>query len=137
MGARPLNLFDEPYMNQFIIEVSNQVYKPPHRYLIGGELLDQCYSEVVRKVESVLATQEQLNFVLDESPNLNSQQIVNLSVVIPNYGSFYLNNHHVGDKDLGAAFFVDWFIRCTMLYCTDFKQISSLTTDTCSTIRKT
>jgi hypothetical protein len=33
--------------------------------------------------------------------------MVNLSVVLPNFGSFYLENDYVGDKSLTAAFFVN------------------------------
>jgi len=33
--------------------------------------------------------------------------MVNILVVIPSYGSFFLENEHVGDAMLTAAFFVD------------------------------
>jgi hypothetical protein len=63
--------------------------------------------------------------------------MVNISVVIPSYGSFFLENEHVGDAALTAAFFVDWFFKKTKIYVLDLKRISSLSTDTCATMRNT
>ena len=40
IGARLFQLYKEPYMNHFIIEAFDGVYRPPGRRLIGGELLD-------------------------------------------------------------------------------------------------
>jgi hypothetical protein len=76
-----------------------------------------------------------LQFVLDESTNINHRQMVNLSVVIPGFGSFYLENYHVKDKALTASFFVDWFFKQAIAYCSNPKRISSLSTDTCATMR--
>ena len=41
IGARPFQLYKEPYINQFIIEASDRVYHLPGRRLISGELLEQ------------------------------------------------------------------------------------------------
>lgn len=135
MGARPFQLFEENHMKQFIIAASDNLYTPPHRRMVGGELLEKCYNQVRGKVEVVLTELEKLNFVLDESPNINSQRMVNLSVVTQEYGSFFLGNYHVGSQSLSASFFVEWFIHLTSPY--DLARVSSLTTDTCATMRKT
>jgi hypothetical protein len=62
--------------------------------------------------------------------------MITLAVVIPYFGSFYLENDHIGDKALTAGFFVDWFFPKTKAYCSDPKRIGSLTSDTCATMRK-
>jgi hypothetical protein len=135
MGARPFQLYEEPYMNSFIIEASDGVYRPPGRRLIGGELLEQQYLELEKKIESLIRSQDKLYFVLDESPNISSQRIVNISIVIPHFGSIFLANENVGNQDLNTLFFVNWFLRKTAPY--DLSRVSSLTTDTCTTMRST
>jgi hypothetical protein len=63
--------------------------------------------------------------------------MVNLLVVVPRFGSLYLENEHVGGKALNALFFVDWFFGKMKHYCLDLKRMSSLSTDTCATMQKT
>lgn len=63
--------------------------------------------------------------------------MINLSVVIPGFGSFYLENENIGDKTLDAQFFVNWFFRKSKKYCSDLSRMNSLSTDTCSTMRST
>ena len=46
MGARPFQLWEDPYMRDFIIAATDNLYRPPNRILIGGDLLDQQYAEV-------------------------------------------------------------------------------------------
>jgi hypothetical protein len=135
MGARPFQLYEESYMKEFIQAVSDGVYNPPNARSISGDLLDQEYTKLKGKVELLLQSQEKLNFVLDESPNISSRRIVNISVVIPQYGSIFLSNEDVGDKSLDTVFFTNWFMRMTIPY--DLSRVSSLTTDTCATMRST
>jgi hypothetical protein len=137
IGARPFALFEELHMRRFINILSDELYTPPHRHAISGDLLSVAYDEVRGKVLHLLNQQETLQFVLDESPDINHRRIVNLSVVIPGFGSFYLENYHVKDKALTASFFTKWFFEKAKAYCSDPKRISSLSTDTCSTMRLT
>jgi hypothetical protein len=122
-------------MRDFIIAATDNLYWPPNRILVGGDLLDQQYTEVQSKVNALICGQESLNFVLDESSNIRSQRIVNLSVVIPQYGSIYLPNENIGRQDLTASFFTNWFTKQASQY--DLTRISSLTTDTCAIMRNT
>jgi hypothetical protein len=84
-----------------------------------------------------LDEQNDLQFVLEETLDINHQRVANLAVVVPGFGSFYLENEHVGVKALNALFFVDWFFGKTKHYCLNPKRISSLSTDTCATMQKT
>ncbi len=122
-------------MKDFIQAVSDGVYNPPNAQSISGDLLDQEYTKLKSKVELLLQSQEKLNFVLDESPNISSRRIINISVVIPQYGSIFLSNEDVGDKSLDTAFFTNWFTRIVIPY--DLSRVSSLTTDTCAIMRLT
>jgi hypothetical protein len=135
IGARPFRLWEDQYMKDFIIAATDNLYRPPSRVLLSGDLLDQQYAEVKSKVDALLYSQDSLNFVLDESTNIGSQRIVNLSIVIPQYGSIFLANENVGRQDLTAGFFTEWFMKRASQY--NFTRISSLTTDTYTTMRNT
>ena len=122
-------------MRDFIIFATDNLYRPPNQFLISGDLLDQQYTEVKGKVDTLLRGQDSLNFVLDESTNISSHRIINLSVVIPRYRSIFLANESVGKEDLTASFFTNWFIQRASEY--NLSRISSLTTDTCAIMRNT
>jgi hypothetical protein len=114
MGARPFSLFDHPYMKVFVDLLSEYLYTAPNRNRISTDLLDEVYLEVRGKVLALLEEQEYLQFVLDKSPDLNHRRMVNLSVVLPNFGSFYLENDHVGEKAL-TALLIGSFERRTFI----------------------
>jgi hypothetical protein len=135
IGARPFCLWEDIYMRDFIIFATDNLYRPPNRILIGGDLLDQQYIEVKGKVDALLHRQDSLSFVLDESTNISSYRIINLSVVIPRYGLIFLANESVGRQDLTASFFANWFLQRASEY--NLTRISSLTTDTCAIMRNT
>jgi hypothetical protein len=135
MGARPFQLYKEAYMKDFILTVSDGVYRPPSPRLIAGDLLQEEYSTLKNKIELLLRAQEKLHFVLDESPNISSNRIVNISTIIPQYGLIFIANEDIGNKTLDTHFFTNWFIRTAAPY--DLLRVGSLTTDTCSTMRST
>jgi hypothetical protein len=85
MGARPFSLWDDPYIKAFLDLLGDNLYTTPNRRLIGGDLLEKAYQEL-----------------LDESTDIAHQRILNLSMVLPSYGSFYLENENVGDKALNV-----------------------------------
>jgi hypothetical protein len=137
MTARPFRLWEDKYFRAFVGLLSDFLYIPPRHEIIGGDLLDQTYLEVRSRVLSILDEQSSLQFVLDKSPDINHRRMVNLSVVIPKFGSFYLENEDVKDKSLNSQFLVEWFFQKTKQYCSDSKRMSSLSTDTCATMQKT
>lgn len=54
MGARPFRLWEDIYMRDFIISATDNLYRPPNRVLVGGDLLNQQYIEVKSKVDAFL-----------------------------------------------------------------------------------
>lgn len=66
---------------------------------------------------------------------MNSDRVINLLVVLPSYGSIYLYNGAIGDASLNAGFIKQWLLDHTKQF--DLSRVSSLTTDTCSTMRST
>ncbi|KFZ17216.1 hypothetical protein V501_01850 [Pseudogymnoascus sp. VKM F-4519 (FW-2642)] len=128
-------MWEDPYMRAFIGAATQELYFPPNRDQVGGELLEQQYNDTKDRIELLLQSQEKLNFVLDESPNISSRRIINFSVVIPGYGSIYLSNKDVGHDELNTSYFTNWFMKKASKY--DLSRVSSLSTDTCATMRST
>ena len=107
VGARPFRLWEDEYMRDFILKVSEGAYTPPNRRIIGGELLDYHYESLKARIDTLIRGQETLNFVLDESPDISSRRVINLSIVVPSYGSIYLSNEDVGREDLDTSYFTN------------------------------
>jgi len=107
-------------MRKFVDLLGDSLYKAPSRALIGGDLLEQEYLKLQAKILAILKEQDHIQFVLDESSDINHCRTVNISVVVPSYSSFFLENEHVGDAALTAAFFVDWFFKKTKIYISDW-----------------
>jgi hypothetical protein len=124
-------------MKQFIKLLSDSLYKPPSARRIRGDLLDKTYKQLQGQIMDLLDKQTYLQFVLDESLDINHRRMINLLVVVLGFGSFYLETEHVGDKTLDAQFFVNWFFWKSKNYCLDLNRISSLSTDTCATMQST
>ena len=122
-------------MRKFIELLYESLYTPPSRHRIGDELLDETFLDVRSKVLGLLTEQKNLQFILDESPDINHRRIVNLSVMVPRFGCFFLENKGVKDETLDSSSFVNWFFYKTQLYYPDPRRISSLATNTCIVMR--
>lgn len=136
MGARPFRTFADPYMHDFITTISANTYEPPSERAIGNKLLDECYDSCKLKVTAILAKQPKYHFILDESSDINDNRIINLSVVVKPFGSFFLHNYNAGKATLNAAFFVTWFFTMVEAFIRgDWTKVAGVATDTCSVIR--
>ena len=109
IGARPFHLFTEPWIAKFIYSISGNTYRPPDEEKISGELLDTCYTSIKTEVNSKLANLEKFYFILDESTDVNSNRMINLSIAIPRLGSFFLTNTNTIVATLNTTFFITWF----------------------------
>lgn len=137
MGARPFSLFEDKYMRGFIQSVSGNTYTPPGRDNIGGKELDGLYNELMEEVTSKLASQNTFHFILDESNDVSSNRMINLSVHCPRLGSFFIGNTNTFAATLNATFFVSWFINLVGKFTKgDWAKVSGIATDTCAIIRK-
>lgn len=45
MGGRPFSLFDEPYIRQFVYQISGEIYNSPGREVLSNALLEECYAD--------------------------------------------------------------------------------------------
>ena len=78
-GARPFALYTEPSLRAFLTAINN-AYKPPTKERIAGPLPDDCYYTVKSKVDERLRCAAYLNFVTDESTNIQYKKRVNVCI---------------------------------------------------------
>jgi hypothetical protein len=110
MRARLFSLFEDKYIRGFIQSVSGNTYTPPGRDNISGKELNGLYNELIEEVTSKLASQNTFHFILNESNNVSSNRIINLSVHCPRLSSFFIGNTNTFAITLNITFFVSWFI---------------------------
>src|SRR5579859_1324885 len=79
IGNHPFTLFDNEFGKQFL-KALNTAYKPPTRQLLTGRLLDSVYTVVKKHTENIIAAMPNLNVSTDESSNIKSARICNISV---------------------------------------------------------
>ncbi len=113
-------------------------YKPPGRDRMSETLLDEAYMDTKDKVETILKESSLLNVISDESDNLKSERILNMTVLTKDHHAFFAFSESAGDKRLGTAENARWMLA-KMLELTggDLGQIHIVTTDTCSLERAT
>lgn len=76
--GRPSSLFDEPWMKGFLHRL-NPAYKIPSYTTFAGPLLDQAYDKVKYDTQVAVNDSSYLNFITDESSNINHQRMTNIS----------------------------------------------------------
>jgi len=88
----------------------NAAYTLPDRHSLAGRLLDDCYNKVKTQVDARLASCSLLNFVTDESSNVQYKRIVNLSVHTPD-GVFFQCSQPTGAKSMASEGYAEWVFR--------------------------
>jgi Protein of unknown function (DUF 659) len=99
-------------------------------------LLIECYTYIKSQVDQQIARVTNLNFICDESTDISNNRVINLSIVIPPFGSFFLENILVDDNKLNSDYLVDWFFNAIHLWVgDDYSRVNSVTIDTCNIMR--
>lgn len=104
--ARLFSLFKEKYIKEFIKAISNNTYSLPSPASISSLLLNKIYVNIKKEVIVKLANAKKFHFILDESTNVNSNYIINLSITIPQYSSYFIANHNNRLATLNTTFFI-------------------------------
>jgi len=74
---------------------------------------------VKSQVNQQLACITNYNFICDESTDISNNRVINLSVVVPLFGSFFLENILVDDDKLDSDYMVDWFFNAINPWVSD------------------
>ena len=133
MGNHPFTMFDNEFGKQFLKSL-NPVYEPPSRKLLAGRLLDSVYSTIKKRTEDIIAAMPNINISSDESSNIKSARICNISVHSES-GSLHYLSEDILAKRMTAAGNADW-LRTHLLNLSNQNpsRINSVTTDTCDTM---
>jgi hypothetical protein len=133
MSASPFTLFMQPAMETFL-KTLNPAYKIPERRQFSGQLLDEAYNRVKTQVDRVLKDNGLLNLIVDESTDIATHTIMNLSVHTQN-GVFHYASESIGDERRTANATMTWIVA-RMLDLTQgrLERVNSLAADTCATM---
>jgi hypothetical protein len=133
MSASPFGLFHQPNMERFL-KMLNPAYKSPEQRRFGSVLLDEAYSRVHAQVALRLQQAAHLNIIMDESSNITTERIANLSVHTQN-GAFYYFSESIAAKRSTAVVTKAWLTeKLVELTSNNLSRINSIATDTCPTM---
>src|SRR5579859_990040 len=114
----------------------NPTYKPPSRQALAKHLLDEVYSDIKTRTDTVISSIEHINISTDESTNINANRICNISIH-SKYGAFHYVSENIHAKRMTAPVAVAW-LRDHLLTLSHQRldRINSISTDTCATMRR-
>lgn len=133
MSASPFTLLSNSYFTAFI--QLNPTYLPPSRASLANQLLDDIYCNVKTEVDAIIEKQQYINIVVDESGDISSHRIINLSILTET-GAFHYKTEDTGSMQLGAVEISQWVMeKLATLVGEQWWRINSMATDTCNTMR--
>src|SRR5579859_998022 len=133
MGNHPFTMFENSFAKAFLHRL-NPAYKPPSRNAISGRLLDSIYTQVKSRTEEVIASFHNINVITDESTDINSSRIFNLSIHSID-GSIHYVSEDIQTISMTAFAAAEW-LRKHLINVSNhnLNRINSITNDTCSTM---
>src|SRR5271155_5396656 len=131
LGNLPFNVYESAIGKRFV-RALHPAYKAPSRKTISGPLLDKVYDMTKTQSDRMLSSLDTLNVVTDESSNIRSSRICNISVLTPS-GSVHYISEDIQAKQMNATAAVQW-LRTHLLALAngDPSRINSIITDTCA-----
>jgi hypothetical protein len=79
--------FKHPSMQEFLRNL-RPGYITPTSTRLNGEMLEEAYNTVKKKVDKHLNSQDHLNIAFDKTSNVASQRVINIVIIIDR-GAFY------------------------------------------------
>lgn len=134
MGSHAFNMYENSYTKDFLHRL-NPAYKPPSRMTIAGPLLDEVYSAIKARTDVLISSLDGINVITDESSNINTNRIANISVH-SRYGALHYVSENIRAKRMTASAAAQW-LRNHLLALSNNRLdcINSISNDTCSTMR--
>jgi hypothetical protein len=131
--GRPFTLFEDSAWLDLFSEFG---YSPPSATTLSEKFLEEAFIEVEKEVNYQLRVSPFLNIVTDESTDISGNRIINTSMITTSGDSFYISNLEAEVGKLGAEEWAEYTIKTAKQITNgDLSKVSSITTDTCSTIR--
>jgi hypothetical protein len=136
VGGRPWNLFECPRMKALLQHFNPTATLPTRETL--QRRLPSLYNRYRDRVRNYIDNAPLINLIFDGSDSVSKKRIINVSVQIPGVAAFYWVNLDTGSRLHTASetiLILEPVIRD--LVGTQTKKINCITTDTCTTMRKT
>jgi hypothetical protein len=131
----PLSFFEHFAVQAFLHRL-RPAYKPPPRSRLSCALLEDSYRSVKEEVEKYLDKQDNLCISFDESNDVASNRIMNISITTER-GAFYHKNIDLGANKVSAEFCAERIEQEAQLITKgQLQRINSISTDTCDTMFK-
>jgi hypothetical protein len=133
-NARPFVTFEDQATREFIAAIRPR-WPPPPAHRLDNELLLEVYGRIKKKVDYYLASESQINLVMDESTNIRQHRILNCCINTK-LGSFHLRSIDLQSKTMSAEQHLEEFKGIVKdLVGNSPERLNSVATDTCSTMR--
>jgi Protein of unknown function (DUF 659)/hAT family C-terminal dimerisation region/BED zinc finger len=134
MGNHPFTKYENRYEKQFLFRL-NPAYKPPTCQAIASDLLEEIYSNVKGRTDVLIKHLDRINVSLDETTNIRSNRIVNISIHSV-YSSLHYLSKDVRSKRMTGSATAEW-LRDDLLVLSNQRldRVNSIVNDTCSTMR--
>jgi hypothetical protein len=131
----PLSFFEHFAVQAFLHRL-RPAYKPPLRSRLSTTLLENSYGSVKEEVDKYLEKQDNLCLSFDESNDIASNRIMNISITTER-GAFYHENIDLGATIVSAEFCAEKIEQETRLITKgQLQRINSISTDICDTMFK-
>jgi Protein of unknown function (DUF 659)/hAT family C-terminal dimerisation region len=129
----PFTVFESPEMKEALHEL-HPAYKPPTRYVLSGKLLEEVYSDLKVNVDKAITATPYLNVITDESENISSERIANISIHTLS-GAFHWTSEDLLARRMTAVGVSEWLKEHLKIISNgDLSRINSIATDTCNTM---
>jgi hypothetical protein len=134
VDGRPFRLYDKKHKLYTLLKELDERWEPPSTARIRDTLLEEVHTSTKEQVQQILAREQHISVVLDETGDISHNRIINL-LLGTSKGFFFIEHHILKDESITAALIRDWLLpTLRRLIGNDLSRINSYSLDTCSTM---
>jgi Protein of unknown function (DUF 659)/hAT family C-terminal dimerisation region len=126
----PFTTFEKYPMTKLLFRL-NSAYKPPTAFELANSLLDEVYKTVKEEVDTIIDDEECLGVTFDETSNVNSERILNITI-FTRRGIFYYLNLVLPAETLSSQRTTEIvYEKLLSISNRKIQRINAISTDTC------
>jgi Protein of unknown function (DUF 659) len=130
----PFTIFEKPAMLKLHYHL-NPAYRPPTARQLASTLLNEAYDTVKKEVDAVIDENSALGITFDETSNVNSDRILNITISTRR-GIFYYLNVVLPTETASSQLITEIVYKALISVSRNrIDRINAVSTDTCKTIR--
>src|SRR5579859_5332219 len=133
MSGHTFSMYENSFTKDFLRHL-NPAYTPPSRAMIAGPLLDEVHSNIKTRTNALVSSLDHINVSTDESSNINSNRIADISIH-SEYGGLHYISENIRAKRMTAPAAAQW-LRSHLLTLSNYQlnRINAISSDTCTTM---